>query len=68
MRLYRKKKKFVLWGKKERKKRKKERKKEGIQYSKGRKMLRIRKQKDETLQDTEEICPLGKEKMKERIY
>ena len=28
-------------------------------------MLRIRKQKDETLQEKEEICPLGKRK-KER--
>ena len=31
-------------------------------------MLRIRKQKDETLQEKEEICPLGKkERKKERI-
>ena len=29
-------------------------------------MLRIRKQKDETLQEKEEICPLGKERKKER--
>ena len=29
-------------------------------------MLRIRKQKDETLQDKEEICPLGKRRKKER--
>ena len=57
MRLYRKKKKFVLWGKKERKKE--------YDRTKGRKMLRIRKQKDETLQEKEEICPLGKRK-KER--
>ena len=27
-------------------------------------MLRIRKQKDETLQEKEEICPLGKERRK----
>ena len=31
-------------------------------------MLRIRKQKDETLQEKEEICPFrGKERKKERI-
>ena len=29
-------------------------------------MLRIRKQKDETLQEKEEICPLGKRRKKER--
>ena len=29
-------------------------------------MLRIRKQKDETLQEKEEICPSGKERKKER--
>ena len=30
-------------------------------------MLRIRKQKDETLQEKEKNCPLGKERKKERI-
>ena len=29
-------------------------------------MLRIRKQKDETLQEKEEICPLGKRKKERR--